>query len=619
MSPLALNFSMRVKIYLILLATFIVFLIAFQFGQYISYQKYEHLNILQKKQLTENTNSLFLLNTNYLRKWAIDYACSDWMVHFVSVPGTPQILENKIPIEKLGFSLVLIYNLQFKSIYSDYIKPLTDSIVIPKEVFSVLQRKKQIDFFLNTKYGLVQLVGSAIHSSSDINGKIRPSGFFIIGKLWDHNYLTELEKLTGIRYKLINNLTDSAIKMSEMDYISLKSYNNKIASYLLLINRNRYIDQNRNKNLFNTFFLTAILLLLIITIIALEVMLLRPLGKIVSTLNSASPEKLITTAIRKDEFGKISRYLLEFYSQKKVLQNKLFDINFAQDDLQRLNNELQMQKDELQTSSDKLLKANEEITESIKYASIIQDAVLNAPSSFYSTFPDHFIIYKPKNILSGDFYWIQEKDDRFYIACADCTGHGLAGSLLSMLGISFLKDIMHQQNNLKAAEIINYLREFIVETLNQTGEFGEAHGGMDIVFCIIDPATSKLEYASAFNSFYIVSVKNESNENQLAEYKGDPMPVGIYIKNEAFTNHIIDIKDGDMIYLFSDGFIDQFGGPNNKKYRSNNFKNLIFEASKQPYCGQKKILEDTFKNWQGNNEQTDDILVMGIRYKLRSR
>jgi serine phosphatase RsbU (regulator of sigma subunit)/sensor domain CHASE-containing protein len=616
MSPLALNFSTRVKIYLILLATFIVFLIAFYSGQNILHKKYEYLNILQKKQLTEN---IVLLNTTYLKKWAINYACSDWMVHFVSFPVTPQTLENKIPVETLGFSLVLIYNIQLKPIYSDYIKPLTDSIIIPSEMFSILLKKKQIDFFLNTKYGLVQLVGSAIHPSSEINGKIQPSGFFIIGKLWDNKFLAELEKLTGNRYKLINNLKDSAVKIPEMGYISLKSYNNNIASYLQVTSRNRHIDQNRNKNLFYTFFVIAILLLLIITITALEVMLLRPLGKIVSTLNSASPEKLIATAIRRDEFGKISRYLLEFYSQKKVLQNKLFDINFAQDDLQRLNNELQMQKEELLTSSNKLLKANEEITESIKYASIIQDAVLNAPSSFYSAFPEHFIIYKPKNILSGDFYWIQEKDNRFYIACADCTGHGLAGSLLSMLGISFLKDIMHQQNNLKAAEIINYLREFIVETLNQTGEFGEAHGGMDIVFCIIDPAASKLEYASAFNSFYIVSDKNESSENQLVEYKGDPMPVGIYIKNEAFTNHIIDINDGDMIYLFSDGFIDQFGGPDNKKYRSNNFKKLIFEASKEPYCGQKKILEDTFKKWQGENEQTDDILVMGIRYKLRSR
>jgi serine phosphatase RsbU (regulator of sigma subunit) len=216
-------------------------------------------------------------------------------------------------------------------------------------------------------------------------------------------------------------------------------------------------------------------------------------------LDTASPEKLISTAIRDDEFGKISRYLLEFFSQRSTLQNKYLEMTRAKDDLYSLNEELQSQKEELLTSSERLLKANNEITESINYASIIQYAVLSAPASFYSAFPDHFIIYKPRNIISGDFYWIQEKDGRFYIACADCTGHGLAGALLSMLGISFLKDIMHQQSHLNAAEILDYLREFIVETLNQTGEFGEAHGGMDIVLCIIDPATSKLEYAGAFN------------------------------------------------------------------------------------------------------------------------
>jgi serine phosphatase RsbU (regulator of sigma subunit) len=334
------------------------------------------------------------------------------------------------------------------------------------------------------------------------------------------------------------------------------------------------------------------------------------------SLETASPEKLLKTAVRGDEFGKISRYLMEFFSQKSMLLNKLTELNHIKDDLNNLNDELQSQKEELLTSSEKLLKANEEITESIKYASIIQYAVLNVPANFCSAFSKHFILYKPKSIVSGDFYWIQEKNGLFYIACADCTGHSLAGALLSMLGISFLKDIFHQQNDLKASEILNYLREFMVETLNQTGEFGEAHGGMDIVFCIMDPTASKLHYAGAFNSFYIVADNKETSEKQLTEYKGDAMPVGIYIKNDAFTNHTIELNHGDMLFFFSDGFVDQFGGPNNKKFRSNKFKELLLSISEMPCDAQKKIIEDTFEKWKGNNDQTDDVMIMGIRYEM---
>ncbi len=393
-----------------------------------------------------------------------------------------------------------------------------------------------------------------------------------------------------------------------------------VTSYLLINKNNTCIEQIKNlKSFFDKFYIVTALIVLIISIVAINIIVLKPLGFIIDTLDTSSPEKLVSTAVRGDEFGKISRYLLEFFSQRSTLQNKLMELNHTKDDLHSLNEVLQSQKEELLASSDRLLKANDEITESINYASIIQSAVLNAPASFYSAFPDHFVIYKPRNIISGDFYWIQEKDGRFYIACADCTGHGLAGALLSMLGISFLKDIIHQQSNLKAAEILDYLREFLVETLNQTGEFGEAHGGMDVVFCIIDTVNSKLEYSSAFNSFYIISKQNESNENSLVEYKGDAMPVGIYIKNDAFTNHIIDLHQGDMIYLFTDGFIDQFGGTNNKKYRSHNFKELILEAAKKPCNLQKEFIETAFEKWMDNNQQTDDILVMGIRYDKHFR
>jgi serine phosphatase RsbU (regulator of sigma subunit) len=183
-----------------------------------------------------------------------------------------------------------------------------------------------------------------------------------------------------------------------------------------------------------------------------------------------------------------------------------------------------------------------------------------------------------------------------------------------MLAVSFLNDIIVQKNNYSSADILNELRGHIKEALHQTGEFGEAHGGMDIVLCIIDPQLSKMQFAGAFNSLYFVSSNTSTGNPELTEYKGDSMPVGIYLKNEPFTNHLIDLHDGDQFYIFSDGFIDQFGGPKNKKLLSKNFKNIILVASQMPICDQRNFLKNAFTEWQGDNPQTDDVLLMGIRY-----
>lgn len=610
-----LNFSTRIKIVAILVVTFIIFLVAYLIYQNISYKKNEYLNLLQKEEHTEILKSILSLKTEQLEKISIDYACYDWMVHFIEQPNLDEAKENITPVGPLGLTFIQIYNLKKQSIYIDISKQLKDTVNIPAEVFIALLKERCMNFHLYTKQGIFQVAGSTVHPSSDLQRVGQPMGFIMMGELWDKNYFEKLEQLTGSKINLYKPIDYKPKNIAYASYVSLNTYDNKVAALLEITKNNPYAVLIKNLNsFFDTFFLITIILILIITILAFNILIIKPLGHIIYSLDTVSPEKLLKTAIRGDEFGKISRFLLEFFSQKEMLQNKLVELNLAKDDLNNLNFELQAQKEELQASSERLLKANDEITESIKYASIIQYAVLSAPASFYATFPEHFIIYKPKSIISGDFYWIKEKESRFYVVCADCTGHSLAGALLSMMGISFLNDILHQQTKMTAAEIMNYLRKYFVEALNQTGAFGEAHGGMDIVLCIIDPVNSKLEYASAFNTFYIVTKNSQSNERQLLEFKGDAMPVGIYVKKDFFSNHIIDINTGDMIYLFSDGFIDQFGGINNKKYRSNNFKELLLTASVWSSDEQKEMIDTAFENWRGSNQQTDDILVMGIRY-----
>ena len=255
-------------------------------------------------------------------------------------------------------------------------------------------------------------------------------------------------------------------------------------------------------------------------------------------------------------------------------------------------------------------KQKEEITDSINYASRIQQAVHPLTSYFDKAFSDYFILYKPRDIVSGDFYWIAEDTDKLYFTAADCTGHGVPGAFMSMLGISSLNEIFSNKNeNLTASKILNLLREKIKSSLHQTGKDSETQDGMDIALCILHKKKKILEYAGAYNPLYIIK------DGELQEYKADRMPIGIYLDEKSgFTNHKIKIKKGDVIYIFSDGYADQFGGPAQTKFKTVNMKKLLLEIYDKPMNKQKQILEDRFNKWKGKLNQIDDIIFIGIRF-----
>jgi serine phosphatase RsbU (regulator of sigma subunit) len=196
----------------------------------------------------------------------------------------------------------------------------------------------------------------------------------------------------------------------------------------------------------------------------------------------------------------------------------------------------------------------------------------------------------------------------------NATGHGLSGSLMTMLGISLLNEIVSkpENQNLQTCEILNLLRTSIVDSLHQTGDIGEIHDGIDIVFGIYDKANLQIQFAAAYNPLYHVSI-NEQMDPILNDYKGDPMPVGIYEKANGFTNHVLPVKKGDIIYIFSDGFPDQFGGTQGKKLRAKNFKQLLVSLYNYPLESQKELIGGFFDDWRGSHEQTDDVMVIGFK------
>ncbi len=296
--------------------------------------------------------------------------------------------------------------------------------------------------------------------------------------------------------------------------------------------------------------------------------------------------------------------------------------------------EIKQQRDTVYEQKQKIEQIHFRLSDSIDYAKRIQNSILPNDTILKNTFLDYFLIFKPKDKVSGDFYWWTQINEFTIIAAADCTGHGVPGAFMSMLGISFLREIVEKEKITQPGLILDLLRKNIIEALNQTGDYNEPKDGMDIAIISINHKTNKLQFAGANNPLYIIKPviadeqsehsnlsKNNSscilamtnNELGLYEVKPDRMPISIYVKMKNFTTREINLQTGNYIYLFSDGFADQFGIKNKKKFGYKRFKQLLLENTNKPMSEQKRILLKTLNEWKGTNEQIDDIIIMGIR------
>ncbi|MFW5699595.1 MAG: tetratricopeptide repeat protein [Bacteroidota bacterium] len=263
---------------------------------------------------------------------------------------------------------------------------------------------------------------------------------------------------------------------------------------------------------------------------------------------------------------------------------------------------------EKQRTNQILAEKNKNITESISYARKIQTAVLPPEELVNNLLPEHFIYYLPRDIVSGDFYWVTRMQNKTIVAAADCTGHGVPGAFMSMLGFTLLNEIIGQAETLEANAILNELRNKVKKSLRQKGNEYEAQDGIDMALCIIDQPNRRVQYAGANNPVIIV------RNGELKKIKGDKMPVGYQVvEKESFTNHEIAVEPNDMIYLFSDGYVDQFGGKHGHRFKAGPFEELLKSICHRSMKEQHDILEHKLLNWKGGYDQIDDILVMGVR------
>jgi serine phosphatase RsbU (regulator of sigma subunit) len=304
----------------------------------------------------------------------------------------------------------------------------------------------------------------------------------------------------------------------------------------------------------------------------------------------------------KDQLLRV-RQLSEEKLQQELEKKRLLEVR--SEELERKvserTSEVVKQKEEIEIK-------NKYLTDSINYARRIQTAILPAEEQYKEVFEEAFVLYLPKDIVSGDFYWMHKRNDLVFVAVADCTGHGISGAFMSMIGNTLLNEIIVEKGITETGHILDLLHEGIKKSLKQDGQ-NNANDGMDIAICRISPGIGEeVLFSGAMRPLYIGGAEG------MREVRPDKFSIGGFREEERkFTTVRPEVKKGEMLYLFTDGYADQFGGEKGKKFMSRNFQKLLEQISGKAADEQKLILENTYLQWKGNNEQVDDILVVGVR------
>jgi serine phosphatase RsbU (regulator of sigma subunit) len=326
-------------------------------------------------------------------------------------------------------------------------------------------------------------------------------------------------------------------------------------------------------------------------------------GKVLGVIDSEHPDKNFYT--QED-----LRILITIASMTSF---KLVEADVQQELLQyqgQLEELVQIQTQELHTTIDQLHLSNFEkenlltdITDSISYAKNIQTAILPSKKIIKKLLRESFIYYKPKDIVAGDFYWLQERNNKVLFAAADCTGHGVPGAMISVVCNNALNRSVREYDLTDPGKILDKTRDIIKEEFEKSGK--EVNDGMDIALCSLEGV--QLKYAGALIPVWII------RDGKIIEIKGDRQPIGKYVQQKPYTTHTLDLQKGDTIYIFSDGFVDQFGGEKGKKFKTQPFRDLLLKIQDKIMYDQKTILYRTFEDWKGTLEQIDDVCVIGVR------
>jgi len=429
-----------------------------------------------------------------------------------------------------------------------------------------LKLRKYDDAIEYCKKSIIICVSMNYNHSLELNYDILYQVYKKIGNT--KKALLYLEKFYELKNKRINKESNSQIAELELKYQT-----DKKQQEIELLSK-----QKRQKGILNIFGLSGLVIFSILLVILIR-----------------------TNKLRKDNNQILRLRNVEVLQQKEEIEAQRDEIETQRDEIKR-----QVDLSELQTN--KILNQKKDITDSIEYAKHIQIALFPDKITLQRILKKGFCLFKPKDIVSGDFYWVAEINNKSIIVAADCTGHGVPGAFMSIIGINFLNEIVYDEQITKPSEILSLLRRKIIKTMVHANRMNESKDGIDLSLVVIDYNKMILEYAGAYNHLYYI------RDHMLNVIKADRMPVGISEKYIApFTNHMMDIQKGDLFYMFTDGFADQFGGPQKKKFRVGNLRELLLDIHEKEMTEQKRILYETFINWKGKELQVDDVLSIGIK------
>jgi tetratricopeptide (TPR) repeat protein len=291
-----------------------------------------------------------------------------------------------------------------------------------------------------------------------------------------------------------------------------------------------------------------------------------------------------------------------------IVYRSLQTVKIQKQVIENQKEKVEVQNSEITKQKHIVEEKNKEISDSISYAHRIQSAFLTSETYIKRNLSEYFILYKPKDVVSGDFYWMHQEGNYFYFCIGDCTGHGIPGAFMSLIGMGILNEVIYSKRIENTNEILDELRRIVILALNPEGAEDEGQDGMDIVIGRLHLPTKELQYSAANNSFYIF------RKGELIKCKPDKMPVGKYHDFEKpFTQNTIQLETNDIVYASTDGYSDQFGGLNERKFMSKQFEECLKKVGDRPLKEQREILEKIFDEWQGNVEQIDDVTVVGIK------
>lgn len=500
-----------------------------------------------------------------------------------------------------------------------YIPTLDGKYLIELGIYS--SEADSIIDFVKKRMNTMSDVQSNIISADLFIGKENPlclNGEGTIHEKYMEDYIEAMESKK--RITLENKKSDPPVRI---DFIYMERKNTSLykESVIRIISNTSSEIAVLRKELLKFVLVFAVTVLIVIILLYKKTKVITdPIKKLVANVNRITQGHLNERAevLGNNEIASLSEQFNDMIAQLESYYNELeekvrvrtAEVVAQKEEIEAQRDALREQRNLLASTNESLNKAYTEIEDSIHYASRIQNAILPPDEYLKKIIPNAFFFYKPRDIVSGDFYWAAHKDQKVIISAVDCTGHGVPGAFMSIVGNNQLNYALNVQNATQPSEIMKILDLGVAETLRQTKNQNEAiQDGMDMAMVTIDKKEKLIQFSGAFNPMILV------RNGELTKYKGDRMPIGGHIQDteKNFTNHEFNYLKGDMVYIFSDGYPDQFGGPKGGKYMSGRFIKFLHEISDKPVAEQYKLLDKELAEWKGEEFQVDDILVIGIR------